>query len=72
MIAVFAMSENQFRNEIRFSTPGTLKFIRSTQDVRGRTFTGVIVMAGALSDESWEAHEVLKERQPELFKRNKK
>jgi len=69
MIAVFAMNENQFHNEIRFSTFGTLKFIHNIKDVQGRTFIGVIVMAGVLSDKSWEAHEVLKQRQPELFKK---
>lgn len=70
MIAVFAMNNKQFDNEIRFFTPGTLKFIRDTKDVQGKIFTGVIVMTGTLSDKSWEAHEILKQRQPELFKKS--
>lgn len=68
MIAVFCRYQRDFDTN-RFLPKKMFVRIKSNQDIRGRTFTGAVLMHDwYLIKELNEAYEDLHRRQPELFK----
>ncbi len=66
MIAVFALNMNY----IRFTPSKNFKIIRNLSSIRGYNFSGVITITDWYhSDNLCEAYEILKLRQPEIFKK---
>lgn len=78
MIAVFIRDQKEFDMTFRNSTPNLFLWIKSVNDIRGREFIGVVQAQGwwhidnkqMLHDMEY-ALDVLQERQPILFKKNK-
>ena len=67
MIAVFSKSEFDFKS-IEVNPSKMFIRIRNIDDIRGRTFTGIIKIYHWWSDKDVEeAYEHLRIRQPELF-----
>jgi hypothetical protein len=69
-IAVFTKDNQRFRNFIVGPEKDFIR-VRDIEDVRGRTFDGIIAYIDWYKNEKvLEAYEVLRQRQPELFKRH--
>lgn len=71
MIAVFARNEKEFRLNFGRHTSNLLKHVTRIRDVRGCNFTGLIETFDwhhCDSAETKEAYEIVRQRQPELFK----
>lgn len=68
MIAIFCKYERDFK-ELEFTPQKMFVKIRNVNDIRGRTFTGVLKLYDWYRGEKdmLYAYDVLRERQPELF-----
>jgi hypothetical protein len=68
MIAVFSQTESDYRFILELTPSKMFIRIRDVNDIRGRTFTGIVrTYRWWLNKEAEYAYDVLRTRQPELF-----
>lgn len=69
MIAVFSLNERDFKSILEVTPNKMFVRVRDINDLRGRTFTGIIRVRGWYKGMKnlIEAYDYLRVRQPELF-----